>query len=52
MQFYCTDKDVMSKLLETDTDKRSLKAEEGKPPYVYNAASKGKVNLFLQRFEE
>ncbi len=51
MQFYCTDKEVMAKLLETETDKRSLKAEDGKPPYVYNAASKGKVRLFLQRFE-
>ena len=51
MQFYCTDKDIMTKLLEDDGDKRSLKAEEGKPQYVYNAASKGKVRLFLQRFE-
>lgn len=52
LQFYTTQKEVMAKVLETDTDKRSLKAEDGKPPYVYNAASKGKVNLFLQRFEE
>ena len=50
MQFYCTEKEVMTKLLEDDD--RSLKAEDGKPPYVFNAASKGKVRLFLQRFDE
>ena len=50
MQFYCTEKEIMTKLLEDDD--RSLKAEDGKPPYVYNAASRGKVRLFLQRFEE
>jgi hypothetical protein len=51
MQFYTTDKEIMTSLLEKDTDDRSLKAKDGLPPYVYNAASKGKVRLFLQRFE-
>ena len=51
MQFYTTDKELMAKLLEKDTDDRSLKAKDGLPPYTYNAASKGKVRLFLDRFE-
>ena len=51
MQFYSTDKAIMDKLLALDTDKRSLKAKEGKPPYTYNSGSKGKVRLFLDRFE-
>jgi hypothetical protein len=51
MQFYTTDKEIMTKLLEKDSKDRSLKAKDGEPPYVYNAASKGKVRLFLQRFE-
>ena len=52
LQFYTTDKALMAKLLEKDTDARSLAAKDGLPPYTYNAASKGKVRLFLDRFEE
>lgn len=51
MQFYTTDKAIMDKLLVLDTDKRSLEAKDGLPPYTYNAGSKGKVRLFLDRFE-
>lgn len=51
MQFYTTDKELMQKLLDKNVDDRSLKAKDGLPPYTYNAASKGKVRLFLDRFE-
>jgi hypothetical protein len=52
MQFYTSDKELMTKMLEIDPKKRTLDAKDGKPMYNYNASTKGKLNLFLNRFEE
>jgi hypothetical protein len=52
MQFYTSDKEMMAKLMEIDAKKRGLPAQDGQPAYNYNASTKGKVNLFLNRFEE
>jgi len=52
MQFYTSDKEMMLKFMEIDSKKRSLPAKDGLPAYNYNASTKGKVNLFLNRFEE
>lgn len=52
LSFYTDDKPTMLILQETDSDDRSVKAKDGKPPFTYNQASKGKMRLFLSKFEE
>ena len=52
MSFYTSDKPTMLILQETDSDDRSVKAKDGKPPFTYNQASKGKMRLFLSKFED
>lgn len=52
MQFYSSDQAMMDLVLQVESDKRSLDAENGLPRYNYNNTTKGKLRLFLQRFEE
>ena len=51
LQFYTNDKDLMMTFREIDPKKRSLSAKDGKLPYKYNPGTKGKANLFLNKFE-
>jgi hypothetical protein len=51
MTFYTTDKALMEKLQAIDPKKRGLEAKDGKPPYTFMAGTRGKVSLFLDRFQ-
>jgi hypothetical protein len=51
LQFYTSNKELMTTFREVDPKKRSLPAKDGKPPYRYNPGTKGKATLFLNKFE-
>ena len=51
LQFYTNNKEIMTAFREIDPKKRSLSAKDGMPAYKYNPSTKGKVNLFLSKFE-
>ena len=51
LQFYTSNNDLMTTFREIDPKKRGLPAKDGKLPYKYNPGSKGKANLFLNKFE-
>ena len=51
LQFYTNNNEIMDAFREIDPKKRGLKAQDGQPAYRYNPSTKGKVNLFLSKFE-
>lgn len=52
MQFFTTKQEILTLILQVESDDRALPKEDGLPRYGYNQSSRGRVNLFLRRHEE